>query len=95
MHNPFMPYQTVHVRYPMITNITTVFFIVVMGIAVMYFHNFGRCCLILEIVVVTGEYVYLINGIDGLIILLVIIVTKVMSIIVSSSTWGPLATWLL
>ena len=51
----------------MATYITTVLFIVVMDIAVMYFHNSGRCCLILEIVTVTG-YVYLITVIIRLII---------------------------
>ena len=52
----------------MATYITTVLFIVVMEKAVLYFHNSGKCCLILEIVVVTGEYVYLITAVIGLII---------------------------
>ena len=50
----------------MATNITTVHFIVVIEIAVMYFHTCGRYCLILEIV--TGEYVCLITAVIGLII---------------------------
>ena len=52
----------------MATNIATELFIVVMDIAVMYFHNSGRCCLIREIVAVTGEYVYLITAVIELII---------------------------
>ena len=68
MYNLLMPSQTSLVRYLMTTNITTVLLIVVMEIAVLYFHNSGRCCLILEIVTVTGEYVYLITAVIGLII---------------------------
>ena len=41
----------------MATYVTTVLFIVIMDIAVLYFHNSCKCCLVLEIV--TGEYVYL------------------------------------
>ena len=52
----------------MTTYITTILFIVVKDIAVLYFHNSGRYCLILEIVTVTGEYVYLITAVIGLII---------------------------
>ena len=52
----------------MATYITTVLFIVVMDIAVMYFHDSGRCCLILEKVTVTGEYVYVVTAVIGLII---------------------------
>ena len=50
----------------MATYITTVLFIVVKEIAVMFFHNSGGCFLILEIVVVTGEYVYLLTAVIGL-----------------------------
>ena len=50
----------------MATDITTVHFLVVMDIALMYFHNSVRCSLILEII--TGEYVFLTNAGDGLII---------------------------
>ena len=52
----------------MTTNITTVFLIVVMDIATMYFHSSGRICLILETVTVTGEYDYLSTAVIGLII---------------------------
>ena len=52
----------------MATYLATVLFIVVMEIAVLYFHYSGRCCLILEIVVVTGQYVYLITAVIELII---------------------------
>ena len=52
----------------MTTYITTVLLTVVKEIPVMYFHDSGRCCLILEILSVTGEYVYLITAVIGLII---------------------------
>ena len=51
----------------MATYITTVLFIVVKEIAVIYFHNSGRYCLILDIVRVTGEYVNLITAVIRLI----------------------------
>ena len=66
MDNLLVSYQTILVGYLMTTDITTVLFIVVMKNAVMDFHNYVRCSLILEIV--TVEYVNLINAGDGLII---------------------------
>ena len=63
----------------MATYITTVLFIAVMDIAVMYFHNSGRCCLIHEIVTVTGEYVYIISA-DHIIMYLDIIMTNDISL---------------
>ena len=73
----------------MAADITTVLFIVVMGIAVLNFHDYIRCSLILEIV--TGEYVCLINADDGL--RLMIMYLDIMVALVYSFTWGPLATW--
>ena len=64
----------------MATYITTVLFIAVMDIAVMYFHNSGRCCLIHEIVTVTGEYVYIISA-DHIIMYLDIIMTMIILVV--------------
>ena len=50
----------------MTTDTAAVLFIIVMEIAVMNFHNSGRCSLIL--VMVTGRYVGLVNAGEGLII---------------------------
>ena len=78
----------------MATNITIVLFIVVMDIAVLYFHYSGRCSLILEIVTVKAKYVYLINDVIELII------NPVLShcddhndIRLFTFLGGPLATW--
>ena len=78
----------------MATYITTVLFIVFMDIAVIYFHNSGRCSLILETVTVKGKYVYLITD------ALELIVNPVLShcddhndIRLFTFLGGPLATW--
>ena len=89
-YNLLMFYQTCLEWYLMTTYITAV---LVFFIAVLYFHNFAGHCLT---VTVTGEYVYLIAAVIGLIMKLCKL--DIMTIIllrVYLPTWGSLATWLL
>ena len=65
MNNLLMTYQPFLLWYLMTTDITSVLLIVIIEIAAMCFHNSVRCSLVLE--KVTGECVYLINAITGLI----------------------------